>query len=236
MLCTEGFDVIGSKAGGGTGAVPIKFKAANSTAWLKPWQAKGARLADVAHERIAFRLGHFLSLPVSPVAIAKNSADANLPPWVALSYAALEQPRPWGQNAFDEATARRFAPVLGAMLAFHCWIDDHDHNWNEGNALFELSARGPAAAYFDYSYSLSKRLTPAGEFPAQDWRALGGPNSMADWDTAAQVVEKIEGFPVKELRCIIEEVPDDCLQAEAKNRLIDALGQRRAEVRALLKL
>ena len=86
-----------------------------------------------AHEKIAADLGHALGLPVAPVLLSKQTKGHGLPNIVALSFATLKQPTQWGAVVADGGQRADLRPALAGMWGFHCWIDDHDHNWSDGN-------------------------------------------------------------------------------------------------------
>jgi hypothetical protein len=122
------------------------------------------------------------------------------------------------------------------MWGFHAWIDDHDHNWHEGNALFECHADGTAGTvFYDYGHSLMHQWKPPAPAPVRNWTAKSGPFAMLEAADMSQIIERIEQFPVKDLESIITRIPAECLAPDLGKSLIAGLTDGRAQVGDLLK-
>ncbi len=150
LECTEEFEITGNRAGGGSIAFPVRLKATGHKAWVKPAVAAAGNERTAAHERIVASLAYTLRFPVAPVMLSRHTRGHGLPEVVALSFATLPQGKPWNGIAgvLRDDHKRAIGRQLSAMLALHCWIDDHDHDWNEENALFEVDPDGTARAVF----------------------------------------------------------------------------------------
>ena len=128
-------------------------------------------------------------------------------------------------------------PALASMRAFYCWIDDHDHDWSDGNALLERTSAGEIrAAFIDHSYSLTKAWNPPAPPLVRNWRTMNGPYAQSDIAAMTRIVEQIEQFPLTDLPDIIQKVPPDCLSAAGGDALAHALFDRREQLRGLLNL
>lgn len=238
-LCKEEFEIIGTRAGGGSIAFPVRLKGSGKLAWVKPAVAAGDNARTAAHEKIVADLALALDCPVAPVALSRQTKGHGLPTIVALSFATLKQPKPWNAiiGIMTDAHKAALCPQLSSMLALHCWIDDHDHNWNDGNALFECDADGNArTVFFDYGHSLTHQWKPPAAAPVRDWKSRNGPWSLTEKSRIIHAVERIEKLAVNDLEAIIKGVPDDCLPPDLRKGLFTALVQRRTQLKTLLDL
>jgi hypothetical protein len=236
-LCTEEFEIIGTRAGGGSIAFPVRLKASGRLAWVKPAVAAGDNARTAAHEKIVADLAYALGFAIAPVALSRMTKGHGLPPIVALSFAALKQPKSWSGVLATLTDTHKAAlrPQLSAILALHCWIDDHDHDWNEGNALFECDSNGAArTVFFDYGHSLTHQWTPPAAAPVRDWKRRNGPYSYTEKSEIIHAIEPIGKLAVKDLEAIIKRIPPDCLAPDLGTHLITALDQRRAQLGTLL--
>jgi len=231
----EPFDIIDpARQGGGTGAVKVKMQASQLIAWAKPEGAGNAHIRDVAHEKIAADLGLAFNLPVAPVAVSAKTTGKNLHPIVALSYEALRMGRPLAQIPPDASLKLR--GTLSAMFVFLAFIDDHDH-FGGANAHFEIVNGEPRVAYFDWGHSLTRAWTIPGP-PADrpQWKNPPQPFAPLDLAAADAILQRIEGFPIKDLERIITGVPLETMPADVQNNLVRALDQRRRVLRTVLNL
>jgi hypothetical protein len=246
VLCADGFEITGARRGGGSGAYPVKVTGPSCTAWAKPTTDGGANARAAAHEKIVADLAFKLGFPVAPVMLSRLTKDkkfqgnpVSLPKVVALSFDVFRQPRPWNaiQPLLDDKHKAALCPQLSAALALHCWVDDHDHDWNDGNALFEIDADGGArAAFFDYAFSLSHEWTPPTDAPTRDWKRRNGPYALTETSQIVLAVERIEQLEVNELEVIITRIPADCLPTDLGRSFVTALDKRRKQLRKLLNL
>jgi hypothetical protein len=241
LFCVEDFDVAGGRAGGGSGAFPVKVNGFVPPAWVKPAAAVGDNTRTAAHEKIVADIACALTFPVAPVMLSTltKGKPVPLPDTVALSFGVLGQPKPWsGITAImSDNHKASLSPQMSAMFALHCWIDDHDHNWNEGNALFECYADGSAAVvFYDYGHSLTHQWTPPGAAPNRNWQQRQGPWSVTKMPEIIHAVELIEKLAINDLEAIIRRIPPNCLAPDLGNHLITALDQRRAQLRGLMNL
>ena len=231
----EQFEVIGGRAGGGTGAVPVRMLNSGLPAWAKPDGNGADKLKHVAHERIAFCLGYDLGLPVSSVTMSRDTANKNLHQIVAISYPALPAGKPW-DNSLPPDLVASLRPTFSAMYPFLAWLDDHDH-FGGANTHYEIVAGEPRVAFFDFSYSQTEAWGVPG--PPQNrpqWQQRTPPYHLLDTDIALEFMKRIEGFPVNELGRIIDETPPDCLLPDTRAHLLTALDQRRGQLRGVLNL
>ena len=234
-ILDDTFIVEGMPEGGGTSSRRVRVAGTNQRAWAKPARIAPDNLNCVVNEKIASDLAFSLGLPVAPVQIIKRCTVPDFPPVVALSYSALPQPRQWGQVSVTHSQRKSLASVLGAMFAFHAWIDDHDHNWNDGNALLETSNDGSIRAVFiDYSFSLTRRWNPPAPAPDGRWGQRSGPYLNLDQDAAIATVEAIRQVALSELEDTIAHVPRDCLSEANASALAKGLHERGSTLRALL--
>ncbi len=239
LLSNERFTIDGNRRGSGSIAFPVTLVDSKRQAFVKPAVAAGDNARTAAHEKIAADLGHALSLPIAPAVLSRETKGHGLPPAVALSFVTFPQPRPWATMApiLTNVHKTSLCSALSAMWVFHTWIDDHDHNWNEGNALFEVSTDGNAGVvFYDYGHSLTHQWTPPAAAPPRNWGARTGPLQLVTSGEMLKAVERIEQFPVKQLESIIGRIPADCMPQDLGKNLITALDQRRAELRKLLNL
>jgi hypothetical protein len=239
VFCDEEFEIIGGRAGGGSIAFPVRLKTSGRLAWVKPAVAAGQNARTAAHEKIVADVGYALGFPVAPVALNERTKGHGLPEVVALSFATLKQPRPWNgiKGALTNDHKAALSPQLAAILALHCLIDDHDHNWNEGNALFEIESGGAArTVFYDYGHSLTHEWTPPAAAPVRDWAARSEPYNIAENTHIIHAVELLERLAVKDLQAIITRIPVSCLAPDLGKHLITALDARRTQLKTLLNL
>ncbi len=239
LICTEEFEIIGNHAGGGSIAFPVRLKGSGLLAWVKPAVAAGDNARTAAHEKIVADFAHALGFPVAPVMLSRMTKGHGLPLIVALSFATLKQPTPWNGVAgiLSDKHKAALRPQLSAMLALHCWIDDHDHDWNEGNALFECDADGTArTVFYDYGHSLTHQWNPPAAAPVRDWRRRQGPWSHAGQTEINDAIDLIAKLAVNDWRLIIERIPPDCLAPALGGHLITALIERRAHLANFLNI
>jgi hypothetical protein len=239
LLCPEEFDITGGRLGGGSVAFPVQVKGPFCAAWVKPAVAAGDNATTAAHEKIVADVAHALGFPVAPVMLSTKTQGKSvpLPNTVALSFATLGQARPWNGIAptMTNDHKRALCPQMSAMFALHCWIDDHDHNWNESNAQFECNADGSASAvFYDYGHSLTHQWAPPAAAPIRDWKQRQGPWAITEMSEIIHAIELIEKLAVKNLEAIIKRIPSDCLAPDLGNLLITALDQRRAQLKVLI--
>ena len=204
----------------------------------------GPNVHTVAHEKIVADLGYVLGFAVAPAMLSRLTTEKlhagqplRLPSVVALSFDILEQPRSWSGVCCNLTDAHKaaLAPQIAAVFALHCWIDDHDHSWNEGNARFEINGDGSArAVFYDYAWSLSHEWTPPAASPTRDWTKRDGPYALAQDLHLAEAIEHIERLAVKELRDIIRRVPVECFPSDLGVAFVDALDLWRTRLRKLL--
>ncbi len=236
-IVSETFVAEGNLEGGGTSSRRVKISSSGLTAWVKPARIAADNMSCVANEKIASDLAYKLGLPVAPVQIFRDHKVDGFPDIVVASYAASPQPRPWGQVVLSNQHKQDVAPALGAMLAFHAWIDDHDHSWSDANALCEiLSAVEARPVFIDYSFSLTRQWKPPTPAPVRNWRMRPGPYSYADTGSMATAVDRIEQFAFNELQSIIARVPRDCLSVDTAAALATGLFERRLQLRQILGL
>lgn len=231
----EPFDIIDpARQGGGTGAVKVAMSASRLIAWAKPEGAGNAHIRDVAHEKIAADLGLAFNLPVAPVAVSAKTTGKNLHPIVALSYEAFAMGKPLNHLPPDAKLKLREA--LSAMFVFLAFIDDHDH-FGGSNAHFEIVNGEPRVSFFDWGHSLTHQWVVPGPAPHRaEWQnppALFAPLDMA---AANRILQLIEGFPINELERIITAIPPESLPADVQRFLIQAMDQRRKDLRTVLNL
>jgi hypothetical protein len=93
LFCEEQFEIIGTRAGGGSIAFPVKLKTSGRLTWVKPAVAAGDNALTSAHEKIAADIGHALGLPVAPTLLSKQTKGHGLPEIVALSFRPLSNLR-----------------------------------------------------------------------------------------------------------------------------------------------
>ena len=180
LFCNEEFEIIGNRVGGGSIAFPVRLNS-GALAWVKPAVAAGGNERTAAHEKIVADLAHKLGFAVAPAMLSRQIKGHGLPQVVALSFAALKQPSTWNgvSGRLTDEHKKALSTQLSAILALHCWVDDHDHDWNEGNALFECEANGAArAVFYDYGHSLTHAWNPPTPAPIRDWTRRQGP-----WDS-----------------------------------------------------
>jgi hypothetical protein len=239
LRCHGRFTIDGDRRGGGSIAFPVTLVNSKRRAFVKPAVAAGDNARTAAHEKIAADLGYALGLPVAPVILSNETHGHGLPTTVALSFVTFPQPRPWATTApiLTNVHKTLLRSALSGMWVFHTWIEDHDHNWNEGNALFEVSSDGNAGVvFYDYGHSLTHQWIPPAAAPTRNWGARNGPFQMVQPGDMLTAIERIEQFPVKQLESIIGRIPPDCMPVDLGRNLIVALDQRRAELRKLLNL
>lgn len=241
LFCTEEFDVAGGRAGGGSGAFPVKVNGFVPPAWVKPASDAGDNARTAAHEKIVADIACALGFPVAPVMLSTmtKGKPVPLPGTVALSFGVLTQPKPWNGVAaiMNDDHKAALCPQMSAMFALHCWIDDHDHSWNEGNALFEIHADGTAATvFYDYGHSLTHQWAPPAAAPNRPWQQRQGPWNLAKVPDIIQAVELIEKLAINDLEAIIKRIPHDCLAPDLGSNLITALDERRTQLRNLMNL
>ena len=244
LLCAEEFEITGDRRGGASGSYPVKVE--GRTGWVKPANTDAANAGTAAHEKIVADLAYALGFPVAPAMLTRGTKDKKfsgnpvpLPTVAVISFDVLSQPKAWAgisANLTDKHKAA-LAPQLSALLALNCWVDDHDHAWNEGNALFEINDDGTAqAVFFDYAWSLSHQWKPPADPPDRGWKGRNGPYTLTENAHIIAAVEQIEQLAVKELEYTISRIPPDCLPADVGKALIAALVERRKMLRSLLNL
>jgi len=236
----EPFEIVGDALGVMSGAVPIVMKSSRLPAFAKPHHVNEHTLAGVASEKIASDLAFHLGLPVAPVQINKTGADHQMTAFVAVSYPALPSARGWRTvwdtlDAGEKATLR---PTLSAMWAFHAWIQDLDHNWNDANAMLEKEGTHLRAVFFDYTLCLAHgAATGSGPLPAKAWgSAPNTPYPPLDRDAMVNVVNLIETKAEAILDNSLNSVPAACFQPGVRARLREGLLQRKDMLRAALFL
>ncbi len=235
VLTTEGFIVNGTPAGGGTTAVPILMQASGLRAFAKPARPDPDGAACAAREKIASDIAYNLGLPVAPVILSNTTNGTSLPPLVCISYSALAQPRPWNQITLTEDEMNSLRPGLAALFAFHTWLDDHDHNWNDGNVLLERGTDNIVRMVsIDYSFSLNKAWNPPEPAPIRQWKTRSGPYSKTDMTALEAAVGKIEKYPEDKIRATISKIPHEFLSPTTGEALVTGLLARRHEIRNLL--
>jgi hypothetical protein len=238
LFCDEEFEIIGSRAGGGSVAYPVRLKTSGRLAWAKP-ASVGGNEKTAAHEKIVADVGYKLKFPIAPVLLSKQTKAHGLPEIVALSFATLKQGRPW--NGVEATLADSHKTAIGrqlsAILSLHCWIDDHDHDWNEGNALFEGDAGGLGrTVFYDYGHALTHQWAPPAPAPVRDWTRRQGPYSHVQPPEIIHAIEQIEKLAVNDLEAIIKRIPSECLPPDLGSRLAAALDERRKQLRTLLQV
>jgi hypothetical protein len=238
-ILQDSFTVVGGLEGGGTSSCRVKINRSGLSAWAKPARIAADNLSCVVNEKIASDLAFRLGLPVAPVQIIQNCSVPGFPQNVAVSYAASPQARHWGQVFVPGQHAQLLAPRLGAILVFHAWIDDHDHNWHDGNALLEVL--GPdkiRAVFIDYSFSLTRQWKPPALAPDRGtyWSQRVGPYAGLNVDTAKATLGAIQQLDVSEIEDIIKRVPTDCLSEAEAAALALGLHQRGADLTRLVGL
>lgn len=246
LECTKKFEITGNRLGGASGAYPVKVDGPLCPAWAKPANANADNAHTPAHEKIVADLAHKLGFPAAPVMLSRLTQDKSyqnnpvqLPAVVALSFDVLNQPKPWTkiEPLLNDQHKASLCPQLSAALALHCLVDDHDHDWNDANALFEINDDGTArTVFYDYAWSLSHQWKPPAPPPDRPWARRNGPYALTGEAQIIAAVEQIECLEVTDLKAIIERIPPDCLPADVGKALIDALDQRRTELRKLLNL
>ncbi|HEX3430803.1 MAG TPA: hypothetical protein VHT03_07945 [Rhizomicrobium sp.] len=234
IITDEPFDVADpTRQGGGTGAVKVVMRASRLTAWAKPEGTGMHHIRDVAHEKIGSDLGFDLGLPVAAVVLSTKTGGKNLHSTVALSYEMLPGGRPLNQIPSDAKA--KLCTALSGIFVLLAWIDDHDH-FGASNAHFEIVNAGPRLSFFDWGHSLTKQWAipgPAPDRPHWTNPAFFGP---LDQGAVGAILKRIEEFPIKELECIVGRIPADCLPFDAQNQLVQALDQRRRDLRRVLNL
>jgi hypothetical protein len=239
IFCKDEFEIVGNRAGGGSIAFPVRLKDSGLLAWVKPAVAAGGNERTAAHEKIVADLGHKLRFPVAPVMLSDKTKGHGLPDVVALSFGVLAQPRSWNgvEAILSDDHKQSLAHQLSAIWALHCWIDDHDHNWNDGNALFEIRPDGTSSAvFYDYGHSLTHEWMPPAPAPVRDWARRQGAYSLTDPAEIACAIERIEKLAINDWEVIIKRIPRDCLPPDLGSHLATALDQRRKQLRTLLNL
>jgi hypothetical protein len=231
------FRTIGGLQGCGTASRQIEIVGA-PMAWAKPARIGPDNSSDVAHEKIAHDLGFLLGLPVSPISIVTNHGNSDFPGIVAVSFSALAQGRQWDRGMdLTQGQARSVASVLGAMRAFHAWIVDSDHDWNDGNAQIErLDENSAAVAFFDYAFSLTKFWRPPNDPPNLPWSSRNGPYASMDPAGALEIIELISKLPLDQIRFIICRLPKGLLAPDLAESLVIGLDKRRSALKGLLNL
>ena len=239
LLDENAFDLDGQAVGGGTSAVPIIMRQSNRRAHAKPARVGGDGTA-VACEKIASDLAFRLGLPLAPVLLSRQTDGKaiQLPGIVALSFHTFAQPRSWNGdfNTIPPDHHARVRKALSAIYVFHAWIDDHDHNWSENNALIEVGANQTSLVFFDYSYSLIHEWKPPAAAPVRPWATPPQPYAPLEMDAVNAVLERINELRVDDLGAIIGRIPPDCLAPDLRDRLPQALDDRRRALRQLLNL
>jgi hypothetical protein len=232
------FTANGGMQGGGTGSRQAIVRQTGRTAWIKPARAAADNQSCVANEKIASDLAYKLGLPVAPVQIILEHGQADFPAIVVASYAASAQPRPWpvGQlGHLNEDQRRSLAGPLGAMRVFHAWIDDHDHDWNAGNALLDvIDEQTVRPIFIDYSFSLTRQWMPPAPPPARNWNSRNGPYQNLDGPTALAAIDQINQLALNDIEAIIKRVPEAVLSGAAGDALASGLFERRANLKGLL--
>jgi hypothetical protein len=171
------------------------------------------------------------------VQIILDHGQADFPAIVAASYQASEQPRPWTEGHLNEAQRRSLAAPLGAMRVFHAWIDDHDHDWNPGNALIDvIDERTVRTIFIDYSFSLTRQWTPPTPPPARNWNSRNGPFKNLDPVAALAAIDRINQLALSDIEAIIYRVPEAILAHATGVGLARGLYERRAGLKGLLGL
>ena len=156
-------------------------------------------------------LAHALEFPVAPALLSTltQGKPVGLPNTVVISFSTLKQGSPWPALAPAMTDAHRAAlcPQLSAMLVLHCLVDDQDHDWNDGNALFEINPDGTAAAAFhDYANSWTHAWTPPAPAPVRDWKRRNGPWQLTEKSQIIRAVERIGELAVNDLMAIINRI------------------------------
>src|SRR5579863_2438401 len=85
-FCREEFEIVGTRAGGGSIAFPVRLKVSGRLAWVKPAVAAGDNARTAAHEKIVADLAQEFGFPVAPVMLSRMTQGHGLPSIVALSF------------------------------------------------------------------------------------------------------------------------------------------------------
>lgn len=225
----------GALEGGGTSSRRVRVN--GLVGWAKPARIAPDNASCVVNEKIAHDLAFELGLPVAPTQIITDHGSSEFPPFVSVAYAATAQPRHWNDGMLNAPQAASVASALGAMRVFHAWIDDHDHDWNAGNALIEpLDADSARPVFIDYSFSLTREWRPPAPPPVRPWRARNGPYATMDLASADSAVERILALDVNKIELIIRRIPGVLLDRASAEALILGLADRRTDLRKIIGL
>jgi hypothetical protein len=123
------------------------------------------------------------------------------------------------------------APAFSAARVFHTWIDDQDHNGNDGNVIVDISSSDdkPGVAFIDHAFAMSRNsnfassaVQPLGiHYVGQD---LSKPDAIAKM---CQYINQLEASMIEE---VVRRVPAQFLSSARADGIIKGLLSRRLEL------
>jgi hypothetical protein len=227
-LTSEVWTLAGPIGTGESGSIHIMSEAGLRGACKPAFGPDGTPRA--AHEKIAADLAYQLKLSVPACSLW---ADPQSGGHYSISAWAFDQAMKWGEVRANLTLAflQSAAPAFSAARVFHTWIDDQDHNGNDGNVIVDVSSSDdrPGVAFIDHAFSMSRNPN----FASSAVQPLGVhyvPQDLSDAEAIAKMISYINELEASMIEDIVRRVPTQFLPSERADGIIQGLLSRRPEL------
>jgi hypothetical protein len=123
------------------------------------------------------------------------------------------------------------AAAFSAARVFHTWIDDQDHNGNDGNVIVDVSSSDdvPGVAFIDHAFAMSRNPN----FAASAVQPLGIhyiSQNLSNDGAIAKMCRYINELEASMIEDIVRRVPSQFLPSARAGGIIQGLLSRRLEL------
>jgi len=198
----------------------------------------------VAHEKIAADLAFDLKLPVPPVILwDRGPVNPGEERYVSISCLAFVPAFTWAQIQSNPGLAQRLAygisKAASAMVVFDTWVGNTDRA-NATNLLAQEDDKEVPpiirVAYIDYANSLSHGWMGTNRAWEKHMLPSCYPSDVVpNMDAMQEMVSRIEGLHDDAITQIVNRVPNEFLEQERRDVILQGLFHRRSALRECLE-
>jgi hypothetical protein len=227
-ITSETWTLGGPIGTGESGSINVISAAGRRGACKPAMAADGTPRA--AHEKIAADLAHQLKLSVPACCLWTEPATGAIH---SISVWAFDQAMKWGEvrAKLTPAFMQNSAPAFSAARVFHTWIDDQDHNGNDGNVIVDIASSDakPGIAFIDHAFSMSRNPS-FGSGAVQPLNVHYISQELSNGDAIAIMCQYINDLGASMIEDIVRRVPAEFLPSERADGIIQGLLSRRPEL------